>query len=445
MLNNQILNLLGVEFQSDKDANGATRYWKKAPEEVAKVLNDQKRLAAMLKTFLPDYIGPAEPSSRNLCIFYTPPADNLKRALAALIGFDPKPKDEDHKLDSYNSYKILHVGFDVDTVFSSIINNKFIKSYKKEHVHEYRRQYKRKNLCAIGAKCRNLKNILFVDLDNAGSSSFLQAPKNVGNVGNGDPQITDNPIPASNPTMKKTDENKNYDRQVTPHNDTPENNPTSFDDSSRSQQLADKKDNASITGLEEKYQTLHDKVVAEGMDKNPIPYANVDTVLKTLKEYGFEVMEYEQTLYGPQDTWKAQLRGSMDMFTAEQQDALLSGFKIISPGDVFNKNTWIQFKVRTDSNPPAGPDKPEKPAGENEKHSDDSGIESIIMTVLKGIAGMTHERKIALADIIKSWPVTSKIPVPSLSNLYEKILPTMAGDGIIKLANGQIELPSGGD
>lgn len=129
-LRNALTNMLGIEFQSDT-SKGDTRYWKRPTKDMAEILQDTKRFAALLRTFLPDYVGQAEPSSRNLCLFYNVGKDNnapkLVERLSKLIGDEPK-----------HSYNILPVGLHVDPVFSSVINkinNKFLhtKTYKKDH------------------------------------------------------------------------------------------------------------------------------------------------------------------------------------------------------------------------------------------------------------------------------------------------------------------------
>ncbi len=183
-----------------------------------------------------------------------------------------------------------------------------------------------------------------------------------------------------------------------------------------------------------------EKSLHERLEDEWLPYESVDAVMKALKAYNFEVIDSGTVPYEQPGTWKAQLKGSMDTFTAEQQEALLKGFKIISQGDIFNKNTWIQFRVRTDNKPPAEVDKPKEISGS----SDDSGVKSAVMNVLRGISARIKGQRIDITEIAKSWPITSKIPPPSYSKLYEQILPTMAAEGLIKMANGQIEILPGG-
>ncbi len=314
------------------------------------------------------------------------------------------------------------------------------------HENEEKSQGNKENTGSTGDSKPNIPDDLNSELP-SGYSTLLQSKNNEENIDDKNARSSANSQALEAKDNEKEGGYSNFKRPNRP------NRPGINADPANSATQNEKTDAPTVKpDREEKYPTLHDKVIAEGMDKNPIPYANVDTVLKTLKEYGFEVMEYEPALYGPQDTWKAQLKGPFDMFTTEQQEALLSGFKIISTGDVFNKATWIQFRVRTDNKPPAGPEKPEKPAGnDDDKHSDgidasttSDGIETTIMAVLRDIVKMTNAKRITVSDVRNAWPINAKIVAPSHSDLYERILPAMAMEGLIYFANEMIEIPGGG-
>ncbi len=180
-LNSQLLNRLGTEFQTDTSSNRDVRYWKRAPEELAKVLNDPKRLASMLRTFLPEYIGNAEPGSRNLCLYYKDKPDSLKARIMEIIGYESNNESD---IASYKSYKILQVGLDTEPVFSNLINNKYIKkSYITTYKHKIERRKNRKKIYSIPPECRNLPEFLFADLENTDLVTNSTCRINIGNVG----------------------------------------------------------------------------------------------------------------------------------------------------------------------------------------------------------------------------------------------------------------------
>ena len=74
-------------------------------------------------------------------------------------------------------------------------------------------------------------------------------------------------------------------------------------------------------------------------------YASVETVLKALKDWNFEVMEYDNVMYSS-GTWKAKLKGRLDSYTKEQQD-FLNGFIVKFAGSINADFTWIHFNVRS--------------------------------------------------------------------------------------------------
>lgn len=122
-LRNAISNWLGIEFQSDKSKNNGVRYWKKPPKEIAEILQDGRRFSALLSTFLYDNVGNVEPGSRHLCLFYTRTPSTLIDRLILVIGFRPT--------ESHNS---PNVGYQVDTLFSEILNKKNKKFPQKRIV-----------------------------------------------------------------------------------------------------------------------------------------------------------------------------------------------------------------------------------------------------------------------------------------------------------------------
>jgi hypothetical protein len=66
--------------------------------------------------------------------------------------------------------------------------------------------------------------------------------------------------------------------------------------------------------------------------------------------------------------------------------------------------------------------------------------QKIILDILKKILNEKNGTKIECSLILENWPVGSKVIVPTLEDLNEKILPTMAGDGLIKIHNGTFSL-----
>ena len=74
-------------------------------------------------------------------------------------------------------------------------------------------------------------------------------------------------------------------------------------------------------------------------------YASVEIVLKALKDWKLEVMEYDNVMYSP-GTWKAKLKGRLDSHTKEQQD-FLNGFTVKFAGSINADFTWIHFNVRS--------------------------------------------------------------------------------------------------
>lgn len=186
-LKSLLVSLLGVEFQTDTNVRKETRYWKRPPKEVAELLQDSKRFASLLKNFLPEYVGSAEPGSRHLCLYYIGDVIGLKKKLISLTGFNPT-----------DFHKIPQVGLYVDPEYLYITNKKFLKSHKK--MNKYMRT--RRNI-HDSASPRNVgldELFNFLTEVGAGSPSNPTSNAHVGSVLNGSSYNSENTAPSSNPT-----------------------------------------------------------------------------------------------------------------------------------------------------------------------------------------------------------------------------------------------------
>lgn len=74
------------------------------------------------------------------------------------------------------------------------------------------------------------------------------------------------------------------------------------------------------------------------------PYKSVDIVLRALKDWGLEVLEYDHALY-EQGKWKAKIKGRFDSLTTEQQEFLKAGFEPKFRGSPTADFMWVHFKV----------------------------------------------------------------------------------------------------
>ena len=184
-----ISNALGIEFQNDKGAQG-TRYWSRPSKEVAEYIQDGKRFAAMFKTFLPEFIGQAEPGTRNICLYFND-VGLLKERLNSLVG---------NTQGNNESYKILHVGFTVNPVFSYIINkkNKKILQYRR-----YNRDKKNKRYVTSDVYSHFVGFETFFHSETPNNATSVLNPtsgKHVGFNKTGTKKTPENTAPTSNPT-----------------------------------------------------------------------------------------------------------------------------------------------------------------------------------------------------------------------------------------------------
>ncbi len=150
-LRNMISSHLGIEFQSDKGPRG-TRYWSRPSKEMMEILQDSGRFTGLLKTFLPDFVGVVESSSRNLCLHYNGSSMKLKEQLNQLAGV---------KDGSRTTYNFLHVEIEVSSALSFLINNKKIKSLHSSHYvsNRYIRKEVRKSIGMSREECRKIEKI----------------------------------------------------------------------------------------------------------------------------------------------------------------------------------------------------------------------------------------------------------------------------------------------
>jgi hypothetical protein len=74
------------------------------------------------------------------------------------------------------------------------------------------------------------------------------------------------------------------------------------------------------------------------------PYKSVDIVLRALKDWGLEVLEYDHLLL-EQGKWKAKIKGRFDSLTKEQQEFLSAGFELHFKGSPSADFTWVHFEV----------------------------------------------------------------------------------------------------
>ncbi|WP_048054041.1 hypothetical protein [Thermoplasma volcanium] len=108
-------------------------------------MQDSKRFAGLLKAFLTDFIGQAEPGSRHVCLHFDD-VGSLTERINSFIG---------DNLENEESHKIPHVGFYVDPVFSSIINK---NNNKNLHLRKYNLENQRneqKNPHNTGSRVKN--------------------------------------------------------------------------------------------------------------------------------------------------------------------------------------------------------------------------------------------------------------------------------------------------
>ena len=74
------------------------------------------------------------------------------------------------------------------------------------------------------------------------------------------------------------------------------------------------------------------------------PYKSVDIVLRALKDWGLEVLEYDHVLF-EHGKWKVKIKGRFDSLTTEQQEFIAAGFDLYWKGSPSADFTWVHFEV----------------------------------------------------------------------------------------------------
>ena len=82
----------------------------------------------------------------------------------------------------------------------------------------------------------------------------------------------------------------------------------------------------------------------------------------------------------------------------------------------------------------SGPTKPDVPK--------QNPLYSMILDILIRLSSLTGSTRIDPKEIIDAWPSTSPIPCPGWNDLSSRILPTMAGEGLLRMSNGMVEVSS---
>ena len=67
---------------------------------------------------------------------------------------------------------------------------------------------------------------------------------------------------------------------------------------------------------------------------------------------------------------------------------------------------------------------------------------SMVLDILIRLSSLSGKSRIDPQEIMEAWPSTSPIPCPGWNDLTSRILPTMAGEGLLRLSNGMVEVSS---
>ena len=65
---------------------------------------------------------------------------------------------------------------------------------------------------------------------------------------------------------------------------------------------------------------------------------------------------------------------------------------------------------------------------------------SMVLDILTRLTSLTGNTRIDPQEIMDAWPSTSPIPCPGWNDLSSRILPTMAGEGLLRISNGTVEV-----
>lgn len=83
----------------------------------------------------------------------------------------------------------------------------------------------------------------------------------------------------------------------------------------------------------------------KGIPEAKEPYASLEIVWKSLKDWGFSVDEYQKIPYS-EGEYRAWLTGQLSAKSKEQQEFLKTMFDLKFPGSVANPRILIHFEVR---------------------------------------------------------------------------------------------------
>ena len=68
-------------------------------------------------------------------------------------------------------------------------------------------------------------------------------------------------------------------------------------------------------------------------------------------------------------------------------------------------------------------------------------LHAMVLDILTRLTSLTGNTRIDPQEIMDAWPSTARIPCPGWNELTSRILPTMAGEGLLRLSNGTVEVP----
>ena len=69
-------------------------------------------------------------------------------------------------------------------------------------------------------------------------------------------------------------------------------------------------------------------------------------------------------------------------------------------------------------------------------------LHAMVMDILTRLSSSTGKSRIDPQEIIDAWPSTASIPCPGWNEMSSRILPTMAGEGLLHISNGMVEVSS---
>ena len=285
ILRNMIATTTGIEYQTDKGASG-TRYWARPSKEMGETLGDPKRFAAMLRTFLPDFVGNAEPGSRNLCLFFKDQV-RLAERLVTLTG------------SSYKSYNYLHVGLHTEPVFSSVIynkNKKILYNYNTYTLTTEKHERSRKHVWSS----RNVGKSQIIELPDWFFTAPVSDPtssKVVGFDQNGSQKTPENIESVLNPTRTKNEGQKTNGIPESLENTGFMENPTT---------------DSSPLGKKSDIKSQPDPVKSAVQNENSITEDEWKKIINTLIQEGYHVIPNDSGLSMDRKSWKIAITKPID-------------------------------------------------------------------------------------------------------------------------------------